>query len=255
LKQYEKAIADYNKVIELAPNYANAYNYRGLAYYLLEQYEKAIADYNKAIELAPNYAYAYNNRGIAYYALEQYERAIEDYNKAIDLDPNFTIAYDNRGLAYKKAHLTPPPMPVSVIKSKSKVVSYGDLMRHNDEWVGEIIHIIGRVVQVMEDSGDIYGLRVEVTPQKAAHVSSPAGWDDAIFVNYRGERVLCGDIVEIWGEVEGVRTYETVIGSMITVPEITALYVELLGKTEEEWWENEAIKEKIKEHWKKIGIR
>jgi tetratricopeptide (TPR) repeat protein len=102
LKEYERAIEDYNKAIELDPNYVNAYYNRGLAYYYLMQYERAIEDYNKTIELDPNYAHAYNNRGIAYYYLMQYERAIEDYNKTIALDPNDADAYNNRGLARNK---------------------------------------------------------------------------------------------------------------------------------------------------------
>ena len=64
------------------------------------EYEKAIKDYSKAIELNPISAEAYNNRGTAYRELKQWERAIEDYNKAIELNPNYTEAYWNRGIAY-----------------------------------------------------------------------------------------------------------------------------------------------------------
>ncbi|MGB3459922.1 MAG: tetratricopeptide repeat protein [Halobacteriota archaeon] len=101
--EYERAIIeDYNKTIELDPNYAYAYYNRGNAYSDLMQYERAIEDYNKTIELDPNYTHAYNNRGNAYYYLMQYERAIEDYNKTIELDPNYAYAYNNRGLARSK---------------------------------------------------------------------------------------------------------------------------------------------------------
>lgn len=100
LKQYEKAIEDYNRAIELKPDYASAYYNRGIAYRKLNQPESAIRDYNKAIELNPEYASAYNNRGIVYSDLKQYERAIEDYNKAIELNPEYALAYSNRGLAY-----------------------------------------------------------------------------------------------------------------------------------------------------------
>jgi tetratricopeptide (TPR) repeat protein len=100
LKQYERAIEDYNKALELNPEYTLAYNNRGIAYRELKQYEKAIEDYNKALELNPEYASAYNNRGIAFRNLKQYEKAIEDYNKAIELNPEYALAYNNRGLAY-----------------------------------------------------------------------------------------------------------------------------------------------------------
>ncbi|WP_299623492.1 tetratricopeptide repeat protein, partial [Pelagibius sp.] len=97
LEQFEKAVADYDKAIELDPKYAAAYNNRGNAHDDLEQFEKAVADYDKAIELDPKYAAAYNNRGNVHYDLEQFEKAVADYDKAIELDPKDAIAYKNRG--------------------------------------------------------------------------------------------------------------------------------------------------------------
>ena len=99
--EYEKAIADYNKAIELNPNYVYAYGNRGISYKNLGKYELAIADYNKAIELNPKYGNAYNNRGVSYQNLEKYELAIADYNKAIELNPKHANAYNNRGNSYK----------------------------------------------------------------------------------------------------------------------------------------------------------
>ncbi|MGP1383810.1 MAG: tetratricopeptide repeat protein, partial [Thainema sp.] len=77
-QDYEKALLDYDKAIEINSDHALTYNNRGLTYSNLEQYEKAIADYEKAIQLDPEYALAYNNRGWAYSNLEQYEKAIAD---------------------------------------------------------------------------------------------------------------------------------------------------------------------------------
>jgi tetratricopeptide (TPR) repeat protein len=60
----------------------------------------AIEDFNKAISLKPDYAYAYNNRGVVYGQLSQYQRAIEDFNEAIRLKPDYADAYNNRALVY-----------------------------------------------------------------------------------------------------------------------------------------------------------
>jgi serine protease Do len=46
-----KAIADYTQAIEIDPNFASAYNKRGFAYLNLKEYQKAIADYEKAAQL------------------------------------------------------------------------------------------------------------------------------------------------------------------------------------------------------------
>jgi len=54
----------------LKPDYAEAYNNRGLAYSLSSksEMENAIVDYTQAIQLRPDYACAYNKRGVAYMA-------------------------------------------------------------------------------------------------------------------------------------------------------------------------------------------
>ncbi len=84
----------------IAPNDADAYNNRGFAYYLKQEYDRAITDYNKAIELDPKYAMAYNNRGIAYFLKKEPDKSIADYSKAIEINPKYADAYNNRGVAY-----------------------------------------------------------------------------------------------------------------------------------------------------------
>jgi len=82
---YDGAIENFNKVIELDPKNAKAYAGRGNAKGIFGDNKGAIQDYNKAIELNPNYADAYNNRGIVKYKLGDYRGAIQDFNKAIGL--------------------------------------------------------------------------------------------------------------------------------------------------------------------------
>ncbi|HMF19409.1 MAG TPA: tetratricopeptide repeat protein, partial [Gemmataceae bacterium] len=63
--EWDKALADYNKAIELAPKNAGLWGNRGKAYHGLGQYDKALADFSKAIELAPKNALAWNRRACA----------------------------------------------------------------------------------------------------------------------------------------------------------------------------------------------
>jgi tetratricopeptide (TPR) repeat protein len=99
---YDGAIADCSKAIELDPKYAFAYNSRGAAKDHKGDYDGAIADFSKAIEFDPKYANAYNNRGDAEDHKGDYDGAIADYGKAIELDPKFAIAYYNRGIAKER---------------------------------------------------------------------------------------------------------------------------------------------------------
>ncbi len=99
--QFDKAIAEINKAIELDPKNANAFNDRGLALWLKGDMNPALADYNKAIELNPTFATAYNNRGLLYGKGQgEMDLAIADFSKAIELDPKLVDAYLSRGMAY-----------------------------------------------------------------------------------------------------------------------------------------------------------
>jgi|GEM_PF-864430 len=100
--EYDQAIADYTKAIELNPDYAGAYNNRGISWKNKGEYDKAIADYTEAIALKPIYAEAYNNRGISLNGKGEYDQAIADYTKAIELKPNYEDAYNNRGISWRK---------------------------------------------------------------------------------------------------------------------------------------------------------
>jgi tetratricopeptide (TPR) repeat protein len=100
-REYDRAIADYTRVIEIELRDAVAYNNRGLAYRAKGDSDRAIADYTRAIEIDPRDAVAYNNRGIAYRAKGDNDRAIADHSKAIEIDPELASAYNSRGIAYR----------------------------------------------------------------------------------------------------------------------------------------------------------
>lgn len=97
---YRGALADYNRAIELKPNYAIAYNYRGLLKVeKLNDLQGALADYDRAIQIDPKLANSYNNRGLLKKSkLNDLQGALADYNLAIQIDPNYANPYNNRGL-------------------------------------------------------------------------------------------------------------------------------------------------------------
>ena len=66
----------------------------------LTDYQLILADLNKAIDLAPDFAYSYYNRANVLSQLKDYKAAIVSYNEAIDLEPSLAEAYYNRGLTY-----------------------------------------------------------------------------------------------------------------------------------------------------------
>ena len=99
LDQYQAAIDDYNAAINLKPDFAPAYYFRGTVKRSLGQYKEAIEDYDTAIDLKNDFAFAYYFRGTIRSDLGEHFIAIQDYNKAIDAKPDYAFAYLRRGIA------------------------------------------------------------------------------------------------------------------------------------------------------------
>jgi len=98
LENFEQAKADYNKAIEINPEYANAYNNRGNIKAKQADYNGAIEDYNKAIELHSQFVEAYCNRGIAKENLGDHYEAMEDFDRAIEINSEYIDGYLRRGM-------------------------------------------------------------------------------------------------------------------------------------------------------------
>lgn len=82
----------------------DAYINRGQHYYEIKEYDRAIEDFNRAIPLKPRWVeMAYGNRGNAYYAKGEADRAIDSYDRAIAIDKNYAAALTARGMLYEKA--------------------------------------------------------------------------------------------------------------------------------------------------------
>lgn len=125
------AISNYEKAIELNPNYADAFHNIGLVLNNLGRKEEAIDKLRQAVTLDPEYGDAFNNLGvllqgverheeackylsratiltsknaftffnyaISLRAMERREEALQSYNQAIALNQNYFQAYNNRG--------------------------------------------------------------------------------------------------------------------------------------------------------------
>jgi tetratricopeptide (TPR) repeat protein len=98
-QRYDEAIAEFNKAIEIDPDFADAYYNRGIANSKKGNLNQAISDYTKAIQINPNDSDSYYNRGLVYHKKNDFNQAISDYTKAIQISPDAT-AYYNRALDY-----------------------------------------------------------------------------------------------------------------------------------------------------------
>jgi len=94
---YDAALTNFSKCIQLYPQSADAYCGRGMCKWWLHDDSGAVADYDEAIALNPKCGGYYCNRGQAKFAMKKCGDALADYNKSIELDPGNAQAYFNRG--------------------------------------------------------------------------------------------------------------------------------------------------------------
>lgn len=106
--KYEDAITDLNRALDLTQGSNNKflenkiYVNRGAAYQKLFNYDAALNDYSKAIELNDNNPNVFLYRGYLYYQTNEYEEALHDFNIVIEIDPENPFAYYNRGMIHLK---------------------------------------------------------------------------------------------------------------------------------------------------------
>jgi serine/threonine protein kinase/Tfp pilus assembly protein PilF len=103
-ERYDLAVADATKAIELKPDFPAAFMIRGSAYSFIpdennKSFLKAFDDFDKTINLMPNYAQAWANRANAYFALGKTDWAVSDFTEAIRLSPAARY-YNDRGQVY-----------------------------------------------------------------------------------------------------------------------------------------------------------
>jgi len=79
---YEEAEETLTKAIKYDKHNFEAYYYRGCAKVNAKKYNEAITDFEKAVELKPDYADAYFNLGRTYYLLNKEDKACENYKLA-----------------------------------------------------------------------------------------------------------------------------------------------------------------------------
>jgi len=100
---YDGAIADFTRAVELDPNMSALYLLRGNAKKMKRDYAAAISDYTRAIELEPEYKDVMLTARAGVRELTgDLEGAIADYTRAIEIDPKFDGTYRSRGRVKQK---------------------------------------------------------------------------------------------------------------------------------------------------------
>jgi len=97
------AIVEYDRALQLNPNYAEAYNNLAVALRNQGKVTEAIAQYMKALQINPYYADAHNNLGVALEQAGHSQEAITSYHWALLINPDHADAHYNLAGALAQA--------------------------------------------------------------------------------------------------------------------------------------------------------
>ena len=78
-----RAVDQLEALLEQAKDEARGHSQQGTAFHKAGDFDKAVAEYDKALELYPRYTEIYYNRGLAYRQKGDLDRAIGDYTHAL----------------------------------------------------------------------------------------------------------------------------------------------------------------------------
>jgi TolB-like protein/tetratricopeptide (TPR) repeat protein len=99
---YAKAIGEFQRAIELNPNYPTARQWYGSSGLVaLGRFDDAINQVKRAMALDPLSLVINADLGNSYYRARRYDEAIKQLRKTIDLDPGFYYAHWNLGSALR----------------------------------------------------------------------------------------------------------------------------------------------------------
>ncbi len=129
---------------------------------------------------------------------------------------------------------TRPKLSEKEFKETCKPIDYKKLSRNPDTYKGAKFVFTGEVIQSMESSwSNTVELRINVTKETYEY-SDLVTWTDTIYATVElpegSDRILEEDIITVWGVCEGLYSYQSVLGSTVSLPSIDVKYYSIEGQ-------------------------
>jgi tetratricopeptide (TPR) repeat protein len=88
LGRNEEALDRFNKVVEIAPDFAEGWNKRATVHYLLDEYQESVDDIERTLELEPRHFGALSGLGLIYMEPGEDDIAIRAFEGALKVNPH-----------------------------------------------------------------------------------------------------------------------------------------------------------------------
>lgn len=84
------AVSIFDKIIEIAPDFAEGWNKRATVYYFMEEYEKSLSDVRETLKLEPRHFGATAGLGLIFLSLEFYDEALVAFERTLEINPHLS---------------------------------------------------------------------------------------------------------------------------------------------------------------------
>jgi tetratricopeptide (TPR) repeat protein len=98
---FEQSLKEFERAIQLNPNYATAHQWSARPLLALGQFDRAIAESKRAVELDPLSLVINTDLGTDYFVARRYDEAISQLHKTIEMDPRFYFAHGALGRVWQ----------------------------------------------------------------------------------------------------------------------------------------------------------
>jgi tetratricopeptide (TPR) repeat protein len=92
---YDRAFAAFSRIVALKPRFAEGWNKRATALYLLGRFDDSIKDIDRVLALEPRHFGALSGLGLCNAELNQDQAALDAFTRALAVDPNMSSVKAN----------------------------------------------------------------------------------------------------------------------------------------------------------------